>query len=178
MVYTFALGSQRLYDFLDNNPACAIYPVDICNNPESIGRNYKQVAINNALMVDIYGQVCSESVNFHQISGTGGQVDFTSGAWLSKGGKAFICMPSTAMLKDGRTVSRIVPFITPGNIVTVPRAIPMFIVTEYGKANLHGKVRTWQRAEMLINIAHPDFRDGLIKDAQKQKIWTMTNKIE
>ncbi|MFZ0943414.1 MAG: acetyl-CoA hydrolase/transferase C-terminal domain-containing protein [Syntrophobacteraceae bacterium] len=177
MVYTFALGSQRLYDFLDNNPACAIYPVDICNNPESIGRNYKQVAINNALMVDIYGQVSSESVNFQQISGTGGQVDFTSGAWLSKGGKAFICMPSTRLLKDGRTVSRIVPFITPGNIVTAPRAMPMFIVTEYGKANITGK-SVWQRAEMLINIAHPDFRDDLIKDAQKQKIWTMTNKIE
>ena len=95
MVYTFALGSQRLYDFIDHNPACAIYPVDICNNPELIGQNYKQVAINNAIMVDIYGQVCSESADFRQISGTGGQLDFTYGAWLSKGGKSFICMPST-----------------------------------------------------------------------------------
>jgi acyl-CoA hydrolase len=177
MVYTFALGSQRLYDFLDHNPACGIYPVDICNNPESIGLNYKQVAINNAIMVDIYGQVSSESADFRQISGTGGQLDFTYGAWLSEGGKSFICMPSTNRLKDGRTVSRIVPFITPGNIVTAPRTIPMFIVTEYGKANIIGK-SVWQRAEMLINIAHPDFRDELIKDAQKQKIWTRTNKIE
>ena len=177
MVYTFALGSQRLYDFLDHNPACGIYPVDICNNPEEIGQNYKQVAINNAIMVDIYGQVSSESADFRQISGTGGQLDFTYGAWLSEGGKSFICMPSTNRLKDGRTVSRIVPFITPGNIVTAPRTIPMFIVTEYGKANIIGK-SVWQRAEMLINIAHPDFRDELIKDAQKQKIWTRTNKIE
>ena len=177
MVYTFALGSQRLYDFLDRNPTCALYPVDICNDPEAIAQNYKQVAINNAIMVDIYGQVASESADFKQISGTGGQLDFTYGAWLSNGGKSFITMPSTNHLKDGRTVSRIVPSITPGNIVTAPRTIPMFIVTEYGKANLMGK-STWQRAEMLINIAHPDVRDGLIKDAQKQKIWTRTNKIE
>ena len=177
MVYTFALGSQRLYDFLDHNPTCAIYPVDICNNPDLIGQNHKQVAINNALMVDLYGQVCSEAADFHQISGTGGQADFTNGAWLSKGGKAFICLPSTNHLKDGRTLSRIVPFITPGTVVTMPRSIPMFIVTEYGKANLLGK-STWQRAEMLINIAHPDFRDGLIRDAEKQKIWTRTNKMQ
>ena len=88
MVYTFALGSQRLYDFLDNNPACAIYPVDICNNPEKIGLNHKQVAINNALMVDIYGQVSSESVNFQQISGTGGQVDFTYWSMVVEGGQS------------------------------------------------------------------------------------------
>jgi acyl-CoA hydrolase len=177
MVYTFALGSKHLYDFLDHNPACAIYPVDVCNNPESIGLNHKQVAINNALMVDIYGQVSSESVDFQQISGTGGQLDFTYGAWMSEGGKSFICMPSTCRLQGGRTVSRIVPSIAGGNIVTVPRTIPMYIVTEYGKANIMGK-SVWARAEMLINIAHPDFREELIKDAQKQKIWTRTNKIE
>lgn len=177
MVYTFAMGSQRLYDFLDRNPACAIYPVDICNDPERIGRNHKQVAINNALMVDIYGQVCSESVDFLQISGTGGQFDFSYGAWLSKGGKSFICMPSTRNLKDGRVVSRIAPFITRGNIITGPRTLPMFIVTEQGKANIMGK-SVWHRAEMLIGIAHPDFRDELIKKAEKQKIWTRSNKIE
>jgi len=177
MVYTFALGSQRLYDFIDNNPTCAIYAVDISNSPEAIGQNYKQVAINNALMVDIYGQVCSEATDYRQISGTGGQFDFTYGARLSKGGKSFICMPSTNRLKDGRTISRIVPSIPNGTIVTLPRTIPMFIVTEYGKANLLGK-STWQRAEALINIAHPDFRDELIKNAQKQKIWIRTNKMD
>ncbi len=177
MAYTFALGSQRLYDFIDHNPACAIYPVDICNNPELIGQNYKQVAINNALMVDIEGQVCSESADFRMISGTGGQFDFTYGTWLSKGGKSFICIPSTNQLKDGRTVSRIVPSIPPGTIVTLQRTIPMFIVTEYGKANLMGK-SNWRRAEALINIAHPDFRDELIKEAQKQNIWTRTNKMD
>jgi acyl-CoA hydrolase len=177
MVYTFALGSQRLYDFLDHNPACAIYPVDISNDPERIRLNDKQVAINNALMVDIYGQICSESANFDQISGTGGQFDFSYGAWLSKGGKSFICLPSTRVLKNGTTISRIAPFITRGNIVTGPRTLPMFVVTEYGKANIMGK-SVWQRAEDLINIAHPDFRDELIKQAQKQKIWTKTNKME
>lgn len=176
MVYTFALGSQRLYDFLDRNPACAIYPADITNDPERIGLNHKQVAINNALMVDIYGQVCSESVDFRQISGTGGQLDFTYGAQLSKGGKSFICMPSTQRMKDGTVISRITPFITRGNMITAPRTLPMYIVTEYGRANIMGK-SVWQRAEMLINIAHPDFRSKLIQEADKQKIWTRTNKI-
>ncbi|MGD9503460.1 MAG: acetyl-CoA hydrolase/transferase family protein [Syntrophobacteraceae bacterium] len=176
MVYTFALGSQRLYDFLDHNPACAIYPADITNDPDRICLNYKQVSINNALMADIYGQVCSESVDFKQISGTGGQLDFTYGAQLSKGGKAFICLPSTQTLKDGTVISRIAPFITRGNMITTPRTLPMYIVTEYGRANIMGK-SVWQRAEMLINIAHPDFRDKLIKEAEKQKIWTRCNKI-
>jgi len=175
MVYTFAMGSQRLYDFLDRNPACAIFPADICNDPEIIGKNYKQVSINNALMVDLYGQVSSESADFLQISGAGGQADFTSGTWRSKGGKSFICLPSTNKLKDGRTISRIVPFLSAGTIHSMTRSMAMFIVTEYGKMDLLGKT-TWQRAEGLINIAHPDFRDGLIKDAEKQKIWTRTNK--
>ncbi|MGI6412640.1 MAG: acetyl-CoA hydrolase/transferase family protein [Syntrophomonadaceae bacterium] len=177
MVYTFALGSQNLYDFLDNNPACAIYPVDITNDPQRIAANDKVIAINNALYVDLYGQVCAEALDFRQISGTGGQVDFTYGAWLSKGGKSFICLPSTRKLKDGRVISRIQPFMPVGAIVTDPRTLPMFIVTEYGKANIMGK-SSWARAEMLIDIAHPDFRDELIKSAQKQKIWTRSNKIE
>jgi len=176
MVYTFALGSQRLYDFLDRNPACAIYPVDLCNSPEVIALNYKQISINNALMVDIGGQVSSESVDFTQISGTGGQFDFTYGAWRAAGGKSFIVLPSTRKLKDGRTVSRIVPFLGQGNFVTLPRSISMYIVTEYGKVNIMSK-STWQRAEELISIAHPDFRDELIKEAEKQKVWIRSNRI-
>lgn len=177
MTYTFALGSQRLYEFLDRNPACAIYPVDITNYPERIRMNDKQIAVNNALMVDLYGQVCSEAMDFRQISGTGGQVDFTYGASLSKEGKSFICLPSTRKLKDGKVISRITPYMPPGAIVTDPRTLPMFIVTEYGKVNLMGK-SVWQRAEQLISIAHPDFRDELVKAAQKQNIWTRTNKME
>ena len=176
MTYTFAMGSQRLYEFLDKNPACATYAVDITNNPQRIAINDKQIAINNALLVDIYGQVCSEAIDFHQISGTGGQVDFTYGAWLSEGGKSFICLPSTRTLKDGKVISRIQPYMPPGTIVTDPRTLPMYIVTEYGKVDLMSKP-VWTRAEMLISIAHPDFRDELIKAAQKQGIWTKTNKI-
>jgi acyl-CoA hydrolase len=176
IAYTFAMGSKKLYEFLDNNPACAIYPVDISNNPQRISMNNKQVAVNNALMVDLYGQVCSEAINFRQISGTGGQVDFTYGAWLSKGGKSFICLPSTRKLKNGEVISRIVPHMPAGTIVTDPRTIPMFIITEYGKVNIKGK-SVWDRTEQLISIAHPDFRDELIKAAEKQNIWVKSNKI-
>ncbi|SHE89232.1 butyryl-CoA:acetate CoA-transferase [Desulfofundulus australicus DSM 11792] len=174
MVYTFALGDARLYEFLHNNPACAIYPVDYTNDINIIARNDKQIAINNAIEIDLYGQVCSESVGVRQISGTGGQFDFTFGAYRSRGGKAFICMSSTKKVGD-RVVSRIVPMITPLGIVTVPRTVVQYVVTEYGKVNLKGK-STWQRAELLISIAHPDFREELIKHAEKMKIWTRTNK--
>lgn len=175
MVFTFALGNARLYEFIHNNPACAIYPVDYTNSPGVISRNDKQIAINNAIEIDLYGQVCSESVGSRQISGTGGQFDFTYGAFRSRGGKAFICLSSIRKIKD-KTVSRIVPAITPGGIVTLPRTVAPYIVTEYGKVNLKGK-STWQRAEMLISIAHPDFREDLIKQAEEMKIWTRSNKI-
>ncbi|MCL6611915.1 MAG: butyryl-CoA:acetate CoA-transferase [Peptococcaceae bacterium] len=175
MTYTFALGSQRLYDFLHNNPACATYPVDITNSVARIARNDKQIAINNAIEIDLYGQICSESAGFRQISGTGGQLEFTLGAACSRGGKAFICLRSTTTDKEGRRVSRIVPHIRPGGIVTVPRTAAFYVVTEYGKANLKGKP-TWQRAEMLINLAHPDYRDELVRQAEKMGIWTKTNK--
>ncbi|MCL6446606.1 MAG: butyryl-CoA:acetate CoA-transferase [Armatimonadetes bacterium] len=174
MVFTFALGNARLYEFVDSNPACATYPVDYTNSPFVISQNDKQIAINNAIEVDLFGQVCSESVGTRQISGTGGQFDFTYGAFLSRGGKAFICISSMKLVNDN-LVSRIVPTITPGGIITLPRTVAPFIVTEYGKVNLKGK-SAWQRAEMLINIAHPDFRDELIKQAEKMKIWTKTNK--
>jgi len=175
MTYTFAMGSKRLYEFLDRNPACATYPVDIVNNPARIKLNDKQISVNNALMVDLYGQVCSEAIDFKQLSGTGGQMDFTYGSWLSEGGKSFICLPSTRTFKDGKVISRIAPYMPPGAIVTDSRSLPMFIVTEYGKVNIMGK-SVWKRAEQLISIAHPDFRDELIRAAQKQKIWTRSNK--
>ncbi len=175
MTYTFAVGSQRLYDFIDNNPACASYPVDLINMPARIAMNDKQIAINNAVQVDLYGQVNSESSGFKNISGTGGQLEFTLGAEWSKGGASFICMTSTT-IKGGERVSRIVPYFSPGTIVTCPRGCVSNIVTEFGIANMMGKP-TYERAELLIDIAHPDFRDDLIKAASEQRIWTRTNKI-
>lgn len=177
MVYTFAMGTDKLYDFLDNNPVCASYPVHYTNDPFIIAQNDKVFAINNAIEVDLFSQVASEASGPRQISGTGGQLDFIFASFRSKGGKGLICLSSTTTLKDGTVVSRIKPTLSPGTIVTVPRSIAYYVVTEYGVALLKGKT-TWQRAEELINIAHPDFRDELIKEAEKMHIWVRTNKLE
>lgn len=176
VVYTFALGTKKTYDFLHNNPMCATYPVDYTNDPFIIAQNDKVVSINNCVEIDLFGQVCSESSGTRQISGTGGQVCFTYGAYRSKGGKAFMCM-SSSYGKGGKLVSRIVPTLTPGSIVTTPRTMVSYVVTEYGMTNLKG-MSTWQRAEVLISLAHPDFREDLIKSAQAMGIWRPTNKIE
>jgi len=176
ITYTFALGSQKLYDYIDRNPVCATFPVDITNSPARMALNDKLLAINNAVEIDLFSQINSESSGYRNISGTGGQLDFTIGAMNSKGGKPFICMTSTKVSK-GKTLSRIVPFLIPGTIVTVPRTFAPYIVTEFGIANMMGK-STYRRAELLIDIAHPDFRDDLIEAAQQQGIWTRTNKID
>ncbi len=175
MVFTFALGSQRLYEFLHNNPAVASYPVDYTNYPHIIAQNDKVISINGALEVDLFGQVAAESCGCRQISGTGGQVDFVEGAYLSKGGKSFICLPSTYKDKNGELRSRIKPTLDPGTIVTTTRSTVMYLVTEYGIANMKCK-STWERAEALIELAHPDFRDELVAEAAKMNIWTRTNK--
>lgn len=176
MVYTFAMGSSKLYSFLDNNPMCAIYPVNYTNDPRIIALNDKVIAINSAVEIDLFSQVCSESSGSRQISGTGGQLDFIFGAFASKGGKGFICINSTYTDKNGVVHSRIKPTLSPGSIVTVPRSIVHYVVTEYGIVQLKGK-STWERAEALIGIAHPDFRDELVKAAEDMNIWTKTNKI-
>jgi butyryl-CoA:acetate CoA-transferase len=176
MVYTFAMGSRRLYDFLDNNPMCASYPVSYTNDPDNICKNDKVIAINNALEVDLFSQVASESSGARQISGTGGQLDFIFGAFKSEGGKGLICISSTYKKKDGTIGSRIVPTLSPGTIVTCPRSITHYVVTEFGYAQMKGK-STWQRAEALIGIAHPDFRDELVRQAQELNIWRHSNKI-
>lgn len=176
MVYTFAMGSQKLYDFLDKNPACATFPVSYTNDPGNICLNDKVVAINNALEVDLFSQVASESSGPRHISGTGGQLDFILGSFKSNGGKGFIGISSTYKKKDGSLGSRVVPSLSPGTIVTCPRSIAHYIVTEYGVAMVKGK-STWQRAEALINIAHPDFKDELVKQAKDLNVWRKSNKI-
>ncbi|CFY10305.1 Acetyl-CoA hydrolase/transferase [Syntrophomonas zehnderi OL-4] len=176
MVYTFAMGSDKLYNFLDYNPVCASYPVHYCNDPYIIAQNNNVVAINNALEVDLYGQVASEASAGRQISGTGGQLDFIIGAFHSQGGKPIIALSSSVKKSDGSLVSRIKPGLSPGTIVTVPRSITSYVITEYGSFNLKGK-STWERAEGLINIAHPAFRDELVKAAEDAKIWLRSNKL-
>lgn len=175
VLYTFAGGTKKLYDFIDGNPICCNAPVNYVNNVNLIGSIDNFISVNSCIQVDLYGQVCSESAGLQHISGTGGQLDFVMGAFLSKGGKSFICTPSTRTLKDGSRESLIAPLLTPGSIVTTPRTATNYIVTEYGAANLKGK-STWQRAELLINIAHPDFREDLIKAAEKNGIWKNTSK--
>lgn len=175
MVYAFALGSQKLYEFLDNNPACASYPVDYTNSLHNILVNDRVVSINNALEVDLYGQVSSESSGYRHITGTGGQFDFAYGAYHSQGGKSFICLSSTTKDKEGNVISRIKPVFNPGTIVTLPRSITHNVVTEYGMVSLKGK-STWERAEALISIAHPDFRDELVQEAERMKIWCAANR--
>lgn len=175
IVFTFGLGSQKLYDFVHENPQIACYPVNYSNYPNNIATNDNVIAINNIIEMDLFGQACSESAGPRHISGTGGQLDFGEGAYFSKNGKAFLCFSSTFTAKDGSLVSRIRPMLTEGAIVTTHRAITNFVVTEYGIVNLKGR-SAWERAEALISVAHPQFRDELIKEAEKMNIWRKSNK--
>ena len=174
-VFAFAAGTQKLYDYMDRNPDVMGAPVDYTNDVHVISMIDNFISINNAIDCDLFGQVNAESAGIKHISGTGGQLDFAMGAYLSKGGKSFICMSSTVTGKDGTVKSRIVPTLTPGSICTDPRSCTHYIVTEYGMVNLKG-LSTWQRAEALIGIAHPDFREQLIADAEKMHIWRRSNK--
>ena len=174
-VIGLALGTQELYDWVSDNKSIRIFPMSYVNNPAVIASNDNMISINSCLNIDLYGQVSSESAGTRQISGTGGQLDFVTGASASKGGKSFLCMSSSYMDRSGKVHSRILPRFTEGDIVTTPRAQAFFIVTEYGMVCLAGK-STWERAEALISIAHPDFRDDLIRAAEKQKIWLPSNK--
>lgn len=157
-VVTFLMGTQRLYDYADNNPDLEMYPVDYVNNPYVIAQNDNLVSINSCVQVDFTGQVCAESIGATQISGVGGQVDFVRGAKMSKGGRSIIAIGSTA--GHGK-VSKIVPFLDNGAAVTTSRCDVDYIVTEYGIAKLKGKCIR-ERAKALIAIAHPDFRAELI----------------
>jgi len=168
IVFTFAAGSRRQYDFIDRNPRVQCRPVDYTNLPQQIMRNERVVAINNTTQIDLQGQAASESAGHRQLTGTGGQLQFVRGAYGSPGGKAFICLASTYE-KGGRRESRIVPTLTPGNVVTTPRTDVMYVVTEYGMVNLKGK-SVPERARALIDIAHPDFRDQLEREARTLRL--------
>ena len=174
-VYAFAAGSQKLYDYINRNPDVMAAPVEYTNDVRILAQLDNFISINNAIDMDLYGQVNAESAGTKHISGTGGQLDFVMGAYLSRGGKSFICMSSTVTGKDGSVKSRIVPTLTPGSIATDPRSCVQYLVTEYGMINLKG-LSTWERSEAIISIAHPDFREELIQAAEKMQIWRRSNK--
>lgn len=173
-VFGCAVGSNELYEWLDDNPGIAAYPLEYVNRPSVIAQIDNMVSINSCVAVDLYGQVAAESSGARQISGTGGQLDFLIGASASRGGKAFICMSSIHTDRYGVKHSRIKPQFN-GDIITSPRSQVYFLATEYGVINLEGR-STWERAEALVSIAHPDFRDELIAEAEKRKIWRKSNK--
>ncbi len=165
-VATFAFGSQRMYDYMDDNPAIELLPADYVNDPLVIARHPNFRSVNGALEVDFFGQTCAESVGTYQVSGTGGQADYVRGAVLSPGGKSYIAFPS--MAKNG-TVSRIVPALTQGAVVTTGKNDVDNVVTEYGLARLRGRT-LGQRTKALISIAHPDVRDELTFAAKQRNI--------
>jgi 4-hydroxybutyrate CoA-transferase len=166
----FSIGSKKLYDFINKNKNMKQYELSYINNENNIGKNDNFVSINNAIMCDLTGQVCSESIGFQQFSATGGQLNFVRGARLSKGGKAFLTLESTAKLPDGTVISRILSALPPGEVITTPRSDVDYICTEYGAVNLRGKSIA-QRVKAMISIAHPDFREKLEKEAKEAKMF-------
>ncbi len=166
IVVGFLIGTQKLYRWVHNNPLCEFHPTEYINDPFVIAQNERMVAINSAIEVDLTGQVCADSIGPKFFSGVGGQLDFVYGASRSKGGKPIIAMPSTTMGKDGKLISKIVATLKPGAGVVTTRNHVHYVITEYGVADLYGKsIR--QRAQALINIAHPEFRDELRRQAKE-----------
>lgn len=164
IITSFALGTKRLYDFVDDNPMVEFHPCDYVNDVNVIGQNYKQVSINGAISIDITGQVNADSLGYRLYSGVGGLIDFTMGAARSIDGKPIIVIPSTAILPDGTRISRIVPCLKSCSGVALPRGMVHYVVTEWGIAYLYGKsIR--ERVLQMINIAHPDFREELLEHA-------------
>jgi 4-hydroxybutyrate CoA-transferase len=165
IILGFAIGTKKLFHFVDNNPIFEFHPTAYTNDPGLIARNDNMVAINSALQIDLTGQVCSDSIGNQFYSGIGGQVDFLRGASRSRGGKSIIAVSSIA--KNG-AISRIVPMLSPGAGVVTSRGLVRYVVTEYGTAYLHGKTIR-QRAQALIDIAHPQFREELYQFCEKTK---------
>ena len=176
MYRTLHVSQTTLVTYLNQNPECLSAPVDYVNDYRKIAALSNFISINNAVDIDLFGQINAESSGIRNISGAGGQLDFVLGAYASEGGKSFICMSSTFTdKKTGELKSRIRPTLANGSVVTDTRANGMYVVTEYGMICLKG-LSAWQRAEALIGIAHPDFRDSLIEDAEKMHIWRRSNK--
>lgn len=173
--YAFGAGTKKMYDYLDENPELMSAPVDYTNDVRNIAKQDNFISINNAVDFDLFGQINAESAGTKHISGAGGQLDFVMGAYMSHGGKSIVCCSSTFTRKDGTVESRIQPTLAPGSIVTDTRANTHYLVTEYGKVCLKG-LSTWERTEKIISIAHPDFRDWLIEEADKMHIWRRSNK--
>jgi acyl-CoA hydrolase len=171
VVHTCAVGTRRLYDYLDHNTMLAGFPVSYTHSIQTLAQQKKLTSINAALKVDLKGQVYAETAGHRQISGTGGQLDWVRGAQLSPGGKAVICLPSSRKAKDGRLASNIVSVAEPGDVVSVPRTDVSYVATEFGVVDLKGK-STWQRVKLLISIAHPDCRAELEEAALKTKLTT------
>jgi 4-hydroxybutyrate CoA-transferase len=167
IVAGFMLGTQRLYDFVHDNPVVELHPTEYINDPFRIAQNDRMVAINSAIEIDLTGQVCADSIGPRLYSGVGGQVDFIYGASRSKGGKPIIGMPSSATIK-GQLVSKIVPLLKHGAGVVTTRNHIHYVVTEFGIADLYGKTIR-QRARALIDVAHPQFREELEKAARELK---------
>lgn len=174
-VFGMAAGTDKLYQYIDQNPEVMGAPVEYTNDVRVISANDNFISINNAIDMDLFSQVNAESAGTRHISGTGGQLDFVMGAYLSKGGKSFICLSSSYTDKDGTLKSRVLPTLVPGSICTTPRSVVQYVVTEYGIADMKGK-NTWQRAEALVSLAHPDFRESLIQEAEHMGIWRNSNK--
>lgn len=165
-VATLAWGTQKMYDYMDDNPAFEMYPVSYINNPAVIAQHDNFVSVNSCVEIDLFGQVCSESIGPKHYSGSGGQLDFVRGANMSKGGKGFIAMLSTT---KGGTISKIKPILTPGSIVTTPRNEVDFLVTENGIVRLKGQTAS-ERAKMIISLAAPQFREELEFEAKKMNL--------
>ena len=173
--YAFGCGTKKMYDYMDENPELMSAPVSYTNDIRSISALDNFISINNCVDIDLFGQISSGTSGIKHISGAGGQLDFVLGAYLSNGGKSFMCCSSTSTDKNGQMHSRIRPTLANGSVVTDTRANTHYVVTEYGLVNVKG-MSTWQKAEALISIAHPDFRDELIAEAEKMNIWRRSNK--
>ena len=175
-IFSICNGSKELYEFLDYNNAILTAPMAWVNDPHTLGQLDNFVSVNGCIAMDLFGQISSESAGLRHISGTGGQLDFVTGAWEAARGVSILAMPSAKMnKKTGKLRSNIIPYFTGGDIITTPRTSTGYVVTEQGVAFITG-LSTWERAEQIINIAHPDFRDELVEAAEAQGIWRKSNK--
>ncbi|MBS6366568.1 MAG: butyryl-CoA:acetate CoA-transferase [Clostridiales bacterium] len=173
--YAFAAGTQELYDYMNRNKELFACQVSYTNDASVVAQTDNFISINSAVDLDLFGQINAESSGMRHISGAGGQQDFVLGAYLSKGGKSIIACPATFKKKDGTLASRIRPTLAEGSIVTDTRTNTHWVATEYGVANLKG-LSSWERAEALIGLAAPQFRDELIAEAEKLHIWRKSNR--